>query len=770
MFAVAFVAGFYLAGFAIRLDRVVTSRFEGQLFRVPSRVFSAPTILHAGLGWGEQEFTDVLRRLGYREETSSRSLTEGRFVLGRNWIRVRLRAFEHPTRAEPPRDLVIRFADGGIDEIRDAETRRELAAVYLEPEQVGAYYGPNREQRDLVSVDDVPKHLVEAVLAVEDQRFHSHHGVDLQRIAGAFLANLQAGSIRQGGSTLTQQLVKNFFLTPERTVERKLQEAIMSLLVEARYDKQQILESYLNEIYLGQRGSTAIHGVGEAARLYFGKKAENLSLGESALLVAIIKSPNGMSPYRDAERAMTRRNLVLDLMLDQGRIDDAELAQARREPLRLAEIVPDSGAARYFLDAVRRQLPEVYDAKTLTSEGLRIYSTLDLRMQRVASRVLREGLEGLEERYAWLRQEDPKRRVQGCLIALRPQTGEVLALVGGRDYRASQFDRCTQARRQAGSVFKPIVYVAALEPASGGPAITLASSLDDAPLRLPTPSGDWEPANYDGEFHGTVSVREALERSLNVATARLANEVGIGHVADVARRLGIESRLPPVPSLALGTADVSPMEIARVYATLANGGVRPEIRTFDDMVDSSGNPVERRQIGFERVLDSGTAYLATSLLAGVVERGTGARIRGLGVRGPVAGKTGTSDDERDAWFVGFTPELVVVVWVGFDAPRSMKLAGGQAALPIWARFTREVTGGRVRGAFRTPPDVVEIDIEPTTGALALPGCPQRRTELFLIGTEPEHVCPEGGRRGSRGTPGVRRFLDWMVDSLFGDEI
>jgi penicillin-binding protein 1B len=740
--------GFYVGGHLVRLDRIVTARFEGQRFRVPSRVLSAPTILYPGLDWKRIGLRDLLKRLGYREEPASGRLRDMELALGHQaWradaARVHLRGFDHPSRPELPRDILFRFDGPTIEEIREVPSGRFLGAVLLEPELVGSYYGPSREQRDLVRLVSVPQHLVDAVLAVEDQRFHGHHGIDFRRVVGALIANVKARSIRQGGSTLTQQLAKNFFLTPERTVARKLEEAAMALLIEARYDKDEILEAYLNEIYLGQRGSTAVHGVGEAARLYFGKPAAHLTAAESALMAAIIQSPNGISPFREPEKAVERRNLVLALMHQQGRLGAAALREARDEPLHLAPRTSEMRQARYFLDALRRQLPEVYDADTLTSEGLRIYSTLDFRLQHLAVEVLVEGLEKLEARHPKLRREDPARRLQGCVVALRPQTGEILALVGGRSYGVSQFDRCTQARRPPGSAFKLFVYAAALEPRSGGPTITLASQLDDTPLRIDLPTGSWEPENFDKEFQGRVSVREAIERSLNVATARLAQDAGIEWVADVARRLGVESPLPLVPSLALGVADLSPLEIARAYATIAGGGIRPEIRTFEDLVGASGNTVGRRDIEFRRVLDSGTAYLVTSLLEGVVERGTAYAVRRSGLVGPVAGKTGTSDGERDAWFVGFTPELVVVVWVGFDEPQSLGLASSRVAVPIWTRFVNEATGGRIRGAFLPPPDVIRVDIEPNTGAVAKAGCPVSREEWFLSGTEPTHTCPTG---------------------------
>jgi len=761
----AFVVGLATAQWLLGLDRIVRQRFEGRRFSVPSRVYSAPTILYPGLDADRIDLVGTLRRLGYRDHPGPRgsALEEGRYRSSPGRLRVHLRPFEHPTRSEPARDIAMRLRDGRIEEIRDVPSGREVGAVLLEPDPVGAFYGSDHSQRDLIRFDDVPRHLIDAILAVEDRRFEKHHGIDARRIAGAFLANLRAGRIEQGGSTLTQQLVKNFFLTPERTLRRKATEAMMALLVEARYDKPAILQAYLNEIYLGQRGGTAIHGVGEAAHFLFGKRASDLTLGESALVAAIIQSPNRLSPHRNPERALARRNLVLDLMLAQGRIDPASHDAARAEPLGVAQVAADPGDARYFLDLLRRQLPEAYDEAVLETEGLRIYSTLDRRMQRAAAEALTNGLAALEREHPELVSTDPAARLQGCVIALRPQTGEILALVGGRDYGASQFDRCTQARRQVGSVFKPFVYAAALEARGDGPTITLASRIDDEPLEVETPSGTWSPENFDHEFHGRVAVREAIERSMNVAAARLGQRVGIERVARMAHRLGVTSPLPEVPSLALGTAELSPLEVARAYATLANGGVRPWPHAFEDLVAPGVGTLERRELRFERVLDAGTAFLTTDLLRGVVDRGTAARVRSMGLEGPIAGKTGTTDDERDLWFVGYTPELVAVVWVGFDQPRSVGVASSRGALPIWARFARAVNGKRVRGRFLRPAGVVELDVDPESGALAAASCPRRRSEYFLEGTEPDEVCDfRGIRRGGRRPGGpARGILDWI---------
>ena len=497
----ALLVGLGLGAETAQLDRIVRARFEGRLFRVPSRVLSAPSVLYTGIDWQVADLKGTLDRLGYRELPGDGPIPPGRYRFEAGKLRLHRRAFAHPAQPEPAAQVELILAGSKIAAIRDAEGKA-LGVLSLDPEPVGAYYGPDRAQRELVRVADLPDHVVGAVLAVEDQRFFDHQGVDVMRILGALFANLRSGRVIQGGSTLTQQLVKNFFLTPERSLTRKLQEAWMSLIVEARYDKPAILEAYLNEIYLGQRGATQVHGVGEGADLYFGKDANELTPAEAALLAATINNPNGRSPFRRPELALERRNLVLDMMREQGRLDEAATEAAKAEPLGLAPLSAEPREARFFLEFLRRQLPEFYEADKLTSEGMKIYSTLELHLQLVAARAVREGLEQLEKDFPSLAKG--KGRLEACLVALRPQTGEVVALVGGRDFGASQFDRCSQARRPVGSAFKPFVYAAGLEPIVGGPAITLASWLDDSPLSVPTPSGPWRPVNFDKEFHGRV--------------------------------------------------------------------------------------------------------------------------------------------------------------------------------------------------------------------------------------------------------------------------
>ncbi|MFP6639406.1 MAG: transglycosylase domain-containing protein, partial [Myxococcota bacterium] len=413
-----------MAGWVLEQDRIVVARFEGKRFDVPSKVYAAPQVVYPGSNWQRADLAGWLVRSGYREQPEGGVLLPGRYVWTPGRLQVHLRAFDHPLRPEEARRLEFRLSGGAIEAILDPHTGNPVDVVVLEPESVSAFLGRDRQQRDLVELEDLPPHLVGAVYAVEDKRFEEHHGIDLRRVVGAGLANLRAGQIEQGASTLTQQLVKNFFLTPERTFERKLREAVMALITEARYSKAEILQTYLNEIYLGQRGTIQVHGVGEAARLYFGKSASSLTVSESAVIAAIIQSPNGISPYSQPDRAVARRNMVLELMFEQERISWEAYQAARQEPLQVAAVIADTGDVRYFLDVLSQQLPAVYDEQVLSSDGLRIYSTLDPRVQRAAVRALRAGLDRIEARSK--ANGRPIEGLQGCLIAMRPQTGEIL--------------------------------------------------------------------------------------------------------------------------------------------------------------------------------------------------------------------------------------------------------------------------------------------------------------------------------------------------------
>ncbi len=583
------------------------------------------------------------------------------------------------------------------------------------PVPIGTVDGRPLELRIPVRLEQIPDQLVQAVLATEDQRFYRHHGLDIKRIGGALLANLKAGGITQGGSTLTQQLAKNLYLDASRTPLRKLREAALALVLERRYPKAAILEAYLNEIYLGQSGGMPIHGVGAAARAYFGKDISRLSLAESALLAGIIRAPNWYSPVRRPALARQRRSLVLDQMVDQHRISRADADRARRAglPRRVVWATLDG---RWFRDFALASVGKV------PARGVAIYTTLDARLQQSAERAVLGGLTRLG-----------LPGVQAALVAVDPRSGDVLAMVGGRDYRASQFNRAADARRQPGSAFKPIVALAALAPRDGAaPAFTLASTVDDAPLSVSTAQGPWQPANYDRQFRGPVTFREAMEQSLNVPFARIGMTVGSDRIVETARQLGITSPLRAVPSLALGSSEVTLLELTRAYGVLAAGGrlapTRPILGRAPPGTVLSGAAAP----DLTRVADPAVVFLVTSALQGVVTRGTGAALNGSGRYSGLAGKTGTSSDWRDAWFVAYSPTLVIGVWVGYDDGRSLQLTGASAALPIAASFLAEAGGSHGFPDFEIPEGVTE-GYSGSRGGWPWQ-CGDR--EYFLAGTEP----------------------------------
>ncbi len=722
-----------------RLDALVVEKFSGRRWDFPSKIYSAPTLLYPGLDIEGIGLWRRLRRLQYRPVQGDLAFP-GEYRAPRSGpVDVYLREFLYPNGFHAARRVRLERAGPRITRIVSLESGEDLAAVELEPEVLAGLYENIWEERRLVRLDELPAKLIHAILATEDQRFFQHRGIDLAGIARAFWVNLTTGKIVQGGSTLTQQLMKNFFLTEERTVRRKVREIAMALVAERRYSKREILENYVNEIYLGQNGAQGIFGVREAAHFYFRKKPSDLTLAESALIAGLIKAPNRYSPFLHPERALRRRNYVLHLMHKSRLISEGELREATAAPLGVVPWEGERADAPYFVDFLRRELAQTYPSEVLTKEGLRIFTGLDPEMQRAAERALEEGLAALEKRYPRLAGTGGG-KLQGCLVALEPQTGEIKAMMGGRDYSETQFNRVTQSRRQPGSIFKPFTYVAALDrPASAG-GWNPTSHVEDAPFTWEYEGREWSPANYRGTYFGLVTVRQALELSLNGATARLAREVGLERVREVARRMGISSPLPLYPSMVLGSVEVSPLEVAQAYAVLANQGLRATPLAIRAVVDPSGRVVERHPFEVERAISPQVAFLVTHLLEGVLDRGTAASARRLGFQRPAAGKTGTTNEYMDAWFAGFTPDLLAVVWVGFDEKRPVGLSGSQAALPIWVRFMSEATAARPPRPFLPPPGVHLVRIDPLSGELATPACAEVIEEAFLADDEPKTPC------------------------------
>ncbi|HSF38671.1 MAG TPA: PBP1A family penicillin-binding protein [Thermoanaerobaculia bacterium] len=698
----------------------------------PSRLYGAPEVLRTGQPMKASRLTRTLEALGYRE-TEGDVTPAGRYRTGDGRVAVRLRRRMTPVGTAPGQTLLVQLEGGRIAGLRldgQPADHAELEAPVL----ATWYEGESREKWP-VDVKDLPEHVVQAVLAAEDSSFYWHPGVSPTGIARAALVNLRRGEVSQGGSTLTQQLVKNVFLTHERSFFRKIREAVIALAVEAQHSKRSILQGYLNGIYLGGGHGVQYYGIGTAARAYFGKDAAELTLEEAALIAGMIKAPAAYSPLASPEKARGRRDEVLRRMAELEWIDTPRLEQALATPVETSPLRLGGRRAPHFGDAMATEARERFGLKRLGNRGHHLFATVRLDDQEIAEAAVTDVLEGLDRRGR--RGADP---LEAALVSVDPQTGAILAYVGGRDYGKSEFDRVSQASRQAGSSFKPIVLVAALETGKASPA----TRLEDKPLTLKTGMRSWTPKNSDGAFRGRLTARTAMEQSRNVPLVRLALEVGIDKIADTARRMGIESPLEEVPSLALGSAGVTPREIATVYATLASGGVRPVVHGLDRVVDAQGQPVkDLHPPEPERVLAPQVAYIATEVLEGVIYRGTARGVLRYGISGPLAGKTGTTNEARDSWFAGYRPDRVTVVWVGQDNPKATNLSGSRAAIPIWGKFMKAALPELETRDFPEPPGIEHATLCRDSGLLALPACPRRLRESFLPGQKPTENCDLG---------------------------
>jgi penicillin-binding protein 1B len=727
--AVLLVYGAYLATF-LELPRSED--------HPPLRLYTAPFQLKTGLSLKAARLPERLQRLAYRAVNDAVT-SPGEYHLTTETLTIFLHA--QPEAFVKANVVTLDVKDGLVTQVLSEPDHTPVFPVFLEPELISGLRGTSRQVREWIPLSGIPERLIETILAVEDRRFYSHAGIDPVAVGRAVWRNLTKGGVVQGGSTITQQLAKNLFYSPQRTFVRKVKEALAAIVLESKYKKREILESYLNEIYLGQAGFVSIYGVGEAAHRYFAKTLDQLTTGEIAMIAGLIKGPNTFAPTKHRELAQQRRDVVLRLLRDQGRVTEEEWKIAVNEPVRVAP--PDDALAEapYFVDTVLRQVEEALG--TPLPEGLRIDSTLDSLLQQAATEGLENGLGRLERAYPALKGSDQP--LQGAVVVLDPSTGSILALVGGRDYRVSQFNRAVQAHRQAGSLFKPFVYLAAFEASRSGapPYMTPASLLADEPVAFESENGTWAPQNYDRQFRGSVTLRSALEQSLNVPAVRVAKAVGTQPILDVIRQLGVTTALTNDLSLALGSPAVSLLDMVTAYGTVANGGVWVRPTSLRAASDREGMTVWTAAPNRRQAVSPQAAYLVTSLLEGVVRRGTAARAKALGLTGAIAGKTGTTDGYRDAWFVGYTSELVIGVWIGFDDERAVRLTGSQAALPIWMDIARRMLPEQAP-PFSPPAGVVARAIDPKTGQLATSQCPEQVDEVFIEGTEPTVYCEVHG--------------------------
>lgn len=702
--AVAFLLAIAYGGY---LAWAATSEFEGRRWDIPAQVYAAPLELYAGRALSAEDLVAELKRLGYREDP--RLVGPGTYRVGLGRIELATRGFSFAGDTEPEQLVSISFIGGRIAALRDSRGS-QAAIVRLNPLLIGSLFPSHGEDRLIVAPGDIPPLLTDTLKAVEDRRFDSHFGVDPIAVARALFVNVSAGEIREGASTLTQQLVRSYFLSNERTWGRKLREAFMAVALELRYGKSELLHAYVNEIYLGQDGARAIHGFGLASQFYFGKPLAELELHELALLVAEVRGPAYYDPRRHAERALERRNFVLQRMVDEGLASNDAVQKAAEQALGLVGNNRRSSTHSAFLSLVRRQLSADYARDDLERTGLIVLSTLDPAVQAASERALSDGIDEIGKSAA---------EFEGAVVVTSPHTGEVKALVGGRDASFEGFNRALDARRQIGSLIKPAVYLAALE--SG--RYSLASVIDDAPIVVELDRRNtWTPSNFDDEAHGLVPLVRALAESYNMATVRLGLDVGLESIADTLQRLGLEQKPTLYPSMLLGALALTPIEVAQMYNTLANGGFRVPLRAVRSVVAEDGELLQRYEIEITQAADAGAVYALNQALVQVMERGTGRTVRRqLPDEIVVAGKTGTSDDLRDSWFAGFTNDHLIVTWLGADDNRPIGLTGSTGAAKIWARLLLAIEAN----SYNTPPPdgVDEVWIDYASGTPTAPRCP-----------------------------------------------
>ena len=737
------------------LSAQVEKRFAARRWSIPSTVYSDTTLLYPGQRLDPPLFNDKLTNLGYRTVNHLPS-QKGELQIVTDGLIIFLNDLRTPWGQREGFAVRIVLEKDRIGTISRMDNAEPVPILELEPEEIMQFFGPERERRQLISIDQVPEYLISAVLAAEDHRFFQHHGIDLRGIVRALMTNLQHGAIVQGGSTLTQQLAKNYFLTSARTLTRKLKEVLLSLIIELKYKKREILEIYLNEIYLGQKGSVAINGIGEASYFYFGKPVKELTLSEAAVIAGLIKAPNHYSPYRDPVRCRNRRDGVLQAMNRFQWITETELQAAIKEPVKAVGFTVSDKKAPYFIDYLTEQLKALYRPEDLSSLGLSIYTTLDTQVQIAAENALAKGLKRLGNSNSILQRAALEEKLQGAIVVMQPETGHVLAMVGGRNYSASQFNRITQAQRQPGSAFKPFVYLSSLD------QFTPTSLLSNDPKSYTVNGRLWEPHNFEPVTEYTVMLKDALKKSYNLATVDLAMKSGLEKIVDIAGRFHFSTPVKPYPSAALGAFEVIPLELARAYCVFAAEGVQPFPLSFKSVVDEHGRILEHQHLNIERLITPAEAFIMNSLLEGVVREGTARSLQTHGISWPVAGKTGTTNDFKDAWFVGYTPDILALIWVGFDNGDSIEATGAAAALPIWADLMNAIPQYRSDMEFKVPEGVEKIRVCPVTGLRAVDGCPEPTEVYFLTGHTPAADCPLHAKRGIAG-----KFIKGVKDLING---
>jgi penicillin-binding protein 1B len=719
--------GIGLAGpWTIWLDIQVRDEFEGRIWDVPSRVYARPLSLYSGKSISKETLLLELKAAGYRKQATASE--PGSYSVNANSFEINRRAFVFEDGSKPASRFRLNIGGDEIRSLSDPSGLSDTGLVRLDPAEIASIYPLHDEDRTLVALKDVPELLVTGLQAVEDRQFKHHHGVAPRSIARAFVANIRAGQAVQGGSTLTQQLVKNYFLSSERTLTRKINEAIMAVLLELHYDKAQILEAYINEIYLGQQGSHAIHGFGRASEFYFDRSLQDLEPQQIALLIGMVRGASLYNPRRNPQRALQRRNTVLDVFVETGLMTASEVKLAKARSLGVTA-KPRSGGSRYpaFVDLVRRQLRRDYQASDLSSEGLKIFTTLAPSEQEYAQRAVSEGLDDLGKRGL------PK-DLQAALVMTDVASGEVRALVGDRLAGRNGFNRALDARRQIGSVVKPLVYLLALEHVNDYNLITLVK---DEPISLRQADGSlWSPSNYDHKSHGEIPLIDALVHSYNQATVQVGLNIGVANLIRKIKQLGVVAEVPAVPATFLGAVELTPIEVAQIYQSFSASGYSVPLRSVTAVLTPHGELLGRYPLRLMPLEHRDAVALLNFALTRVVEQGTARKLHGLlGSNALIAGKTGTTNERRDSWFVGYTRNRVGVTWVGRDDNRPAGVTGGNAAMPVWARLFRHLPIEAVD--LRMPDGANFVWVDKQRQALTDPSCDGALQIPFIEGTEPQ---------------------------------
>jgi penicillin-binding protein 1B len=733
------------------LDVRVRSEFEGKRWALPAKVYARPLELYSGASLSIKDLKVELKALGY--QFVDKVNVPGQVAFSSSRATLSTRGFHFPDEHEPARQLTLEFNGDTLNQIRSAD-QQSLTLIRLEPALIGGIYPLNNEDRDLIQLKDAPQAFIDALIAIEDQDYYDHFGISPRGIARATVANIRAGAFVQGGSTLTQQLIKNFYLTADRTLLRKMLELPMAMLLEFHYSKEEILEAYLNEVYLGQSGNRAIHGFGLGAAHYFAQPIQELKLHQLALLAGLVKGPSYYDPRRNPERAKTRRNIVLSVLHQQGSITDEEYMLASTADL---DVVPAGSSMKEaypaYIDLVKRQLRREYKDEDLGSEGLQIFTSLDPISQHKAEVSLVSTIEELGKSYG-----DSLAKLQGSMVVTDPQTGEVLALIGDRNTRYQGFNRALDATRPIGSLVKPAIYLTALEQ-----GYTLTSELDDSPFSLTLPNQQtWEPKNFDGKPHGLVPLHAALTNSYNLSTVQLGMTLGIDKVIDTLQRLGVERPMDAYPSLLLGAQSLSTLEVAAMYQTIASSGFQIPPRTIRTVTDSAGEPLSSYPFQLQQSIEEKPMYLLQYNLQQVTRSGTARSIyQQLPININTAGKTGTSDQQRDSWFAGFTGNRLAVVWLGLDDNSPMPITGSSGALRAWTKFIAQEP---LQSFEPNIPEGIEmLWIDPLSGKLADGLCENATQIPFITGTQPTETADCAMPEETFIENPIKRSIDWVKD-------